>query len=272
MGRSRAWPCPSPCLPVPPGGLSAPQALLRLWSPGLTQVWSEQLSPGPSLCREPSLWALGTGRSFRPRSPTHCPSAAAAWPCCSASWVSLGPREAPQPPAQCPVRPPGQWADAEAALRARSLSPSPPQASRTCCPYSARRSRSTRCSSYRGATNGSRTLAGDSWRCCSRSDTGACLSAARGPSARPSPRGAAALSPGLLQLHLRAHPAGTAPGGAQHAHTLHHRSQRRLPGRGPGAGEACSGPALLLRAGPTPGPAEWPVVPDLSLPLLHSWT
>ena len=122
------------------------------------------------------------------------------------------------------------------------------------------------------STNGSRTPAGDSWRCCSRSDTGACLSAARGPSARPSPRGAAALSPGLLQLHLRAHPAGTAPGGAQHAHTLHHRSQRRLPGRGPGAGEACSGPALLLRAGPTPGPAEWPVVPDLSLPLLHSWT
>ena len=59
--------CPSPSLPVPPGGLSTPQALLRLWSPGLTQVWSEQLSPGPSLCREPSLWALGTGRSFRPR-------------------------------------------------------------------------------------------------------------------------------------------------------------------------------------------------------------
>lgn len=162
-------------------------------------------------------------------------------------------------------------AGAEAALHARPLSLSPPQASPTCCPCSARRSPSTRCSSYPGATSASPTPAGDSWRCCSLSDTGASLGAARGPSARPSPCGAAALNPGLLQLHLRAHPAGAAAGGAQHAHALHHRGQRRLPGRGPGAGEASSGTALL-RAGPTLGPAERSLVPDRLLPLLHSWT
>ena len=32
----------------------------------------------------------------------------------------------PSPPAQCPVRQPGRWSDAEATLRARPLSPSPP--------------------------------------------------------------------------------------------------------------------------------------------------
>lgn len=51
------------------------------------------------------------------------------------------------------------------------------------------------------------------------------------------PSGAHTLSPGPLQLHLRAHPAGAAAGGPQHAHALHHRRQRGLPGGDPGAGE-----------------------------------
>lgn len=50
-----------------------------------------------SFYREPSLWGLVTGRSSRPRSPTRCPSAAAAWLCSSANWVSPA---SPRPPAQ----------------------------------------------------------------------------------------------------------------------------------------------------------------------------
>lgn len=123
------------------------------------------------------------------------------------------------------------------------------QASPTCCLCSVPPSRSTRCSSCLAATRGSPTLAEDSWPCSSLSDTGA----PPGPTA-PRPLaclvlvGLAVLSPGLLQLHLRAHPAGAAPGGPQHSHALHHRRQRCFPGRDPGAGEGPAVCSSLLHA------------------------
>lgn len=131
------------------------------------------------------------------------------------------------------------------------------QASPMCCLCSALPSLSTRCSSCPGATSASRTPAEDSWPCCSRSDTGACP----GPSCHPalclaplpSPLlpGTPLTEPWPLQLHLRAHPAGAAPGGSQHTYALHHRRQRSLPGGDPGAGEGhavyapCSRPCWL---------------------------
>lgn len=113
------------------------------------------------------------------------------------------------------------------------------QASPTCCLCSVPPSRSTRCSSCPGATSASQMPAGASWHCCSLSDTGACpVLPCLLPAPLPGPSvGPATLSPGLLQLHLRAHLTGAAPGGPQHAHALHHRCQCSLPGRDPGAGE-----------------------------------
>lgn len=137
-----------------------------------------------SFHREPSLWGLATGRLSRPRSPTRCPSAAAAWPCSSASWVSPGVPSLHSPP--CPL--PGGWQSEVGFLQRR---PSTPvfslQASPTCCLCSAPHSPSTRCSSCPGATSASRTPAGGSWRCSSPSDTGA--SAAASPPPRPQPLG-----------------------------------------------------------------------------------
>lgn len=171
LGPQRlARPCPCALPPVLAGctsGSVSPPACLRPQSSGLLRAWSEPLSTETSLSREPSLWGLVTGRSSRPHSRTPCPSAAAAWPCSSASWVR-------RPP--CPARASlssssgGWWSESEVVtLRACPL----PQALPTCCLCSALRSRSTRCSSCPGATSGSRMPAGGSWPCCSPSDTGA---------------------------------------------------------------------------------------------------
>lgn len=57
--RGQAWPplMPGhPPRPVPPRGLSARQAGLRPQSSGLTRIWSEPLSTGPSLCTENHLF------------------------------------------------------------------------------------------------------------------------------------------------------------------------------------------------------------------------
>lgn len=56
-----------------------------------TELWADSgLGRAPehrslSSHREPSLWGRVTGRSSRPHSLTPCPSAAAVWPCSSAS-------------------------------------------------------------------------------------------------------------------------------------------------------------------------------------------
>lgn len=151
----------------------------------------------------------------------------------------LGKHGRPRPARACLSSPlPGGWWS-----EGGSYSAGPPslwsslQASPTCCLCSALRSRSTRCSSCPGATSGSQMPAGGSWRCCSLSDTGA--PAVTQPLLPAPPSGLPALSPHLLQLHLRAHPAGAAPGGPQHTHALHHRCQCGLPGRDPRAGEGC---------------------------------
>lgn len=222
------WPFP----PVSRPALASSPRLTELWADaglaGAAERWSL------SFHREPSLWGLVTGRSSRPHSPTRCPSAAAVLPCSSASWVSPAvptPRSPPSPP------PGGCWSE-WGPYSAGPASPwSPPQASPTCCRCSALRSRSTRCSSCPEATSGSQTPAGASWRCCSLSDTGA--PAAASPLLPALPLWLPALSPCPLQLHLRAHPAGPAPGGPQHPHALHHRCQRGLPGGDPRAGEGC---------------------------------
>lgn len=92
-----------PGLPLTLGGLSWPA------SPRLTELWADTGLVGAaerwslSFRREPSLWGPGTGRSSRPHSPTRCPSAAAAWPCSSASWVSA----AVPTCARHPLLPPG---------------------------------------------------------------------------------------------------------------------------------------------------------------------
>lgn len=88
--------------------LDSPSGVCQSTRPSeATELWAAvglagTVSTGVSLSRrEPSRWGLVTGRSFRPRWLTRCLSAAAVWPCSSASWVSL-PSAPAQPSLSCP--------------------------------------------------------------------------------------------------------------------------------------------------------------------------
>lgn len=109
----------------------------------------------------------------------------------------------------------------------------------------------------------SQTLFGDTPVCSwQQSQAGGLCSAGglRGGVRGWAPSGAAAISQLFcffcLQFHVRAHPARTAPGSAEHADTFHHRSPLHLPVGDPGAGEASPCPVLGgLGAGTGPGKA-----------------
>lgn len=109
----------------------------------------------------------------------------------------------------------------------------------------------------------SQTLFGDTPVCSwQQSQAGGLCSAGglRGGVRGWAPSGAAPISQLFcffcLQFHVRAHPARTAPGSAEHADTFHHRSPLHLPVGDPGAGEASPCPVLGgLGAGTGPGKA-----------------
>lgn len=242
--RGQAWPFPhagpsAPASPTsgsvsPSGRPEAPEFWPDTDLVRATEHWSL------SLHREPSLWGLVTGRSSRPRSLTHCPSAAAAWLCSSANWVSPA---SPPPPRHRPPFPfPGSCRGCQCAWGGRQG---------PCQPVLSPRHRQRAVSVLRCPHGAQGALPVPELPAALGRLPGTAGSAVPPqiqvpaapplcpPPTRPS-SGAHTLSPGLLQLHLRAHPAGAAPGGPQHAHALHHRRQRGLPGRDPGAGErAC---------------------------------